>query len=82
MEMLKNTYPMCNILKRSSSLQFGYCEYLGWRSTRIRLDIGHHTLVLNEEMARLDIENIARRPYIRRKANKRVVSRDGRILIV
>ena len=29
------------------------------------MDTVHHTVVLNAEMARLDIENIARRPYIR-----------------
>ena len=48
---------------------YGEVEKIGWRSTRIRLLTGHQTIVPNEEMARLDIENVARRPYIRRKAN-------------
>jgi MscS family membrane protein len=48
---------------------YGDVEKIGWRSTRIRLLTGHQTIVPNEEMARLDIENIGRRPYIRRKAN-------------
>jgi MscS family membrane protein len=35
----------------------------------MRLLTGHQTTVPNEEMARLDIENIGRRPHIRRLAN-------------
>ena len=47
----------------------GNVEKVGWRSTRIRLRTGPQVTIPNEEMARLDIENIDRRPYIRRKSN-------------
>ena len=47
----------------------GDVEKIGFRSTRIRLLTGHQTIIPNEEMARLDIENVGRRPYIRRKTN-------------
>ena len=47
----------------------GNIEKVGWRSTRIRLRTGPLVTIPNEEMARLDIENIDRRPFIRRLAN-------------
>ena len=47
----------------------GIVEDIGLRSTKMRLLTGHQTTVPNEEMARLDIENIGRRPHIRRLAN-------------
>jgi MscS family membrane protein len=47
----------------------GNVEKIGWRSTRIRLRAGPQVTIPNEEMARLDIENIDRRPFIRRLAN-------------
>ncbi len=47
----------------------GHVERIGWRSTRIRLRTGPQVTIPNEEMARLDIENIDRRPFIRRKSN-------------
>ena len=47
----------------------GVVEEIGLRSTKLRLLNGHQTSVPNEEMARLDIENIGRRPHIRRLAN-------------
>ena len=47
----------------------GIVEDIGLRSTKLRLLTGHQTTVPNEEMARLDIENIGRRPHIRRLAN-------------
>lgn len=47
----------------------GDVERIGWRSTRIRLLSGHQVTIPNEEMARLDIENIGRRPFIRRLTN-------------
>ena len=47
----------------------GLIEKIGFRSTRIRLFTGFQTIIPNEEMARLDIENVDRRPYIRRKAD-------------
>ena len=47
----------------------GVVEEIGLRSTRIRLLTGHQTTVPNDQMANLDIENIGRRPYIRRLTN-------------
>jgi len=47
----------------------GVVEDIGLRSTKLRLLTGHQTSVPNEEMARLDIENIGRRPHIRRLTN-------------
>ena len=47
----------------------GDVEKIGFRSTRIRLLSGFQSIIPNEEMARLDIENIGRRPYILRKSN-------------
>tara|TARA_R100000027_G_scaffold67735_1_gene68299 strand:- start:12938 stop:14485 length:1548 start_codon:yes stop_codon:yes gene_type:complete len=44
----------------------GVVEDVGIRSTRIRLLTGHEVTVPNEEMARSEIENISRRPYIRK----------------
>jgi MscS family membrane protein len=46
----------------------GIVEQIGLRSTRMRLLNGHQTTIPNEEMARVDIENIGRRPHIRRLA--------------
>ncbi|TWU14581.1 Low conductance mechanosensitive channel YnaI [Symmachiella macrocystis] len=46
----------------------GLVEEIGLRSTKIRLLNGHQASIPNEEMARSDIENIGRRPYIRRAA--------------
>ncbi|MGD1975402.1 MAG: mechanosensitive ion channel family protein [Desulfobacterales bacterium] len=47
----------------------GIVEEIGLRSTRIRLLTGHQTAIPNEEMAKIDIENIGQRPHIRRKTN-------------
>ena len=47
----------------------GIVEEIGLRSTKLRLLTGHQTTVPNEEMARSDIENIGRRPHIRRLFN-------------
>ena len=47
----------------------GNIEKIGFRSTRIRLFTGFQTIIPNEEIARLDIENVDRRPYIRRRAD-------------
>ena len=44
----------------------GVVEEVGLRSTKIRLLTGHQAVIPNEDMARSDIENIARRPFIRR----------------
>jgi len=47
----------------------GIVEEIGLRSTKMRLLTGHQTTVPNEEMAKVDIENIGRRPHIRRLTN-------------
>ena len=47
----------------------GVVEEVGLRSTKIRTLTGHQTSIPNEEMARSDIENIGRRPYIRRDSD-------------
>ena len=47
----------------------GVVEEIGLRSTRLRLLNGNQTTIPNEEMARLDIENIGRRLHIRRLTN-------------
>ncbi|MEM6915149.1 MAG: mechanosensitive ion channel family protein, partial [Verrucomicrobiota bacterium] len=50
----------------------GVVEEIGLRSTRIRLLNGHQATLPNEEMARTDIENVGRRPHIRRKCDLRL----------
>jgi MscS family membrane protein len=47
----------------------GVVEEIGLRSTKMRLLTGHQTTVPNEEMAKVEIENIGRRPHIRRLTN-------------
>jgi MscS family membrane protein len=47
----------------------GVVEEIGLRSTRIRLLTGHQTVIPNDEMAKIDIENIGQRPHIRRMTN-------------
>jgi MscS family membrane protein len=47
----------------------GVVEEIGLRSTRMRLLTGHQTTIPNDEMAKIDIENIGQRPHIRRLAN-------------
>ena len=47
----------------------GIVEEIGLRSTRMRLLTGHQTVIPNDEMAKIDIENIGKRPHIRRLAN-------------
>lgn len=47
----------------------GVVEEIGLRSTRIRLLTGHQTTVPNDQMANVDIENIGRRPHIRRRTD-------------
>ncbi len=50
----------------------GIVEEIGLRSTRIRLLSGHQVTIPNEELARSDIENVGRRPHIRRVTNLRI----------
>lgn len=47
----------------------GPVQDIGFRSTRIRTLTGHLVAVPNEKMARINIENIGRRPSIRRLTN-------------
>lgn len=47
----------------------GHVEEIGLRSTRLRLLTGHQVTIPNDELARNDIENVGRRPYIRRDTN-------------
>jgi len=44
----------------------GVVEEIGLRSTKLRLLTGHMASIPNEEMARNRIENVGRRPHIRR----------------
>jgi len=44
----------------------GVVEDIGLRSTRLRLLTGHQATIPNDELARTDIENVGRRPHIRR----------------
>jgi MscS family membrane protein len=46
----------------------GVVEDIGLRSTRIRLLTGHQANIPNDELTRTDIENVGRRPHIRRTA--------------
>ncbi len=47
----------------------GIVEEIGLRSTRIHLLTGHQATIPNDELARCDIENIGRRPHLRRLAD-------------
>lgn len=47
----------------------GTIETIGFRSTRIRTLTGHEVTIPNEKMASNSIENIGRRPHIRRLTN-------------
>ena len=44
----------------------GVVEDIGLRSTKIRLLTGNQATIPNDELARTDIENVGRRPHIRR----------------
>jgi MscS family membrane protein len=50
----------------------GIVQQIGLRSTKIRLLRGPQVTIPNEEMARAEIENVARRQYIRRSSNIRI----------
>ncbi len=49
--------------------QDGTVESIGLRSTKIRLLTGHLTSIPNEKMSAVEVENIGRRPHIRRLFN-------------
>ncbi|MCF8031964.1 MAG: mechanosensitive ion channel family protein [Desulfarculaceae bacterium] len=53
----------------------GFVEEIGLRSTKLRQLDGHQAVVPNELVARVNIENVGRRPHIRRVANLRLASR-------
>ena len=55
----------------------GAVEEIGLRSTRIRLLTGHLTTIPNEKMATSDIENVGRRPHIRRSSEIRLELQQG-----
>jgi MscS family membrane protein len=50
----------------------GFVEDIGLRSTRLRLLDGNQATIPNDELARNDIENVGRRPHIRRLADIRI----------
>lgn len=47
----------------------GVIEAIGFRSTRIRTLTGHQVVIPNDKMAAASVENIGRRPHIRRLVN-------------
>jgi MscS family membrane protein len=47
----------------------GTIEEIGLRSTKIRTLTGHQITMPNDDVAKLDVENIDRSPYIRRSSN-------------
>ena len=47
----------------------GFIQEVGLRSTRLRTVNGHQIIIPNEEAARIEVENIGRRPNIRRDLN-------------
>ena len=47
----------------------GTVETIGFRSTRVRTLTGHQVTIPNEKMASANVENIGRRPSIRRLSN-------------
>ncbi|MDA3809914.1 MAG: mechanosensitive ion channel family protein [Spirochaetaceae bacterium] len=47
----------------------GIVEAIGFRSTRLRTLVGHQVVIPNDQMASNPIENVGRRPHIRRLTN-------------
>lgn len=45
----------------------GDIEEIGLRSTKVRTLAGHQVVIPNQDLARLDVENVGRRPHIRRR---------------
>jgi MscS family membrane protein len=50
----------------------GVVEDIGLRSTKVRTLAGNQITVPNDELARIDIENVGRRPHIRRSTKLRI----------
>ena len=47
----------------------GFIQEVGLRSTRVRTLSGNQIIIPNEDAARMEVENIGRRPFIRRDLN-------------
>jgi MscS family membrane protein len=47
----------------------GYIEEIGLRSTKLRTLEGNQIAIPNEQVANIDVENVDRRPHIRRRFN-------------
>jgi len=47
----------------------GFIQEVGLRSTKVRTVKGHQIIIPNDEAARIEVENIGRRPNIRRDLN-------------
>lgn len=47
----------------------GFIQEVGLRSTKVRTIRGHQIIIPNDEAARIEVENIGRRPNIRRDLN-------------
>lgn len=47
----------------------GFIQEVGLRSTKVSTLKGHQIIIPNDEAARMEVENIGRRPYIRRDLN-------------
>ncbi len=47
----------------------GFIKEVGLRSTKVRTIMGHEIIIPNDEAARIEVENIGRRPNIRRDMN-------------
>jgi MscS family membrane protein len=47
----------------------GHIQQVGLRSVRVRTLSGHEIIIPNDEAARIEVENIGRRPYIRHDLN-------------
>ena len=47
----------------------GFIQQVGLRSIRVRTLKGHEIIIPNDEAARMEVENIGRRPFIRRDLN-------------
>ena len=47
----------------------GFIQEVGLRSTKVRTLQGHQIIIPNDEAARIEVENIRRRPFIRRDFN-------------
>jgi MscS family membrane protein len=56
---------------------YGTVEEVGFRSTRIRTTQGHLVTIPNNTVANADIENVGKRPFIRRTSNLTITYDSG-----